>query len=147
MDGKLPVRYLGLPLVTKRLTSGNLSPLINQIRSRIETWTARYLSFASRLNLTSSVLWSIINFWMNVYRLPRECIKEIDKICSAFLWSGPELNTNKAKVSWEVVCKPKKEANDVCCLKLICRLISNSDSLWVRWSKMMLLKKKVVLVL
>lgn len=54
--GKLPVRYLGLPLVTKRLTSTDYQPLLEQVRKRIETWTARFLSFASRLNLISSVL-------------------------------------------------------------------------------------------
>ncbi|KAG7542496.1 Reverse transcriptase domain [Arabidopsis thaliana x Arabidopsis arenosa] len=149
--GCLPVRYLGLPLVTKRLTSTDYSPLLEHIRKKIGTWTARFLSYAGRLNLVSSVLWSICNFWLAAFRLPRECIKEIDKICSAFLWSGPDLNAHKAKVAWEAVCRPKKEgglglrsiheANDVCCLKLIWRLISHADSLWVTWIKTNLLKQ------
>ncbi|KAG7552575.1 F-box domain [Arabidopsis thaliana x Arabidopsis arenosa] len=37
------------------------------------------------------------------------CIKEIERICSAFLWSGPELNSKKAKVAWRDVCRPKDE--------------------------------------
>jgi len=150
--GKLPVRYLGLPLVTKRLTTSDYSPLIDQIRRRIGMWTSRYLSFAGRLSLINSVLWSITNFWMNAFRLPRECINEINRISSALLWSGPELNPKKAKVSWDEICKPKKEgglglqslreANEVSSLKLIWRLLSCQDSLWVKWTRMNLLKKE-----
>ncbi|KAG7592735.1 Reverse transcriptase domain [Arabidopsis thaliana x Arabidopsis arenosa] len=149
--GTLPVRYLGLPLVTKRLSSADYLPLIEQIKKKIGSWTARFLSYAGRLNLISSVLWSICNFWMGAFRLPRECIKDIDKLCSAFLWSGSEMKTSKAKVSWEDICRPKqegglglrslKEANAVSCLKLIWRLVSHSDSLWVRWTETNLLKQ------
>lgn len=37
--GKLPVRYLGLPLLTKRMTVSDFLPLKEKIRSRISTWT------------------------------------------------------------------------------------------------------------
>jgi len=150
--GTLPVRYLGLPLVNKRLSAADYLPLLEKIRQRIGSWTARFLSFAGRLNLISSVLWSICNFWMAAFRLPRGCIREVDKICSAFLWSGQEMKTTKAKVSWQEICKPKhegglglrslKEANDVCCLKLIWRIVSHGNSLWVKWIEENLLKQK-----
>ncbi|KAL9308099.1 putative RNA-directed DNA polymerase [Arabidopsis thaliana] len=150
--GQLPVRYLGLPLVTKRLTAEDYAPLLEQIRKRIASWTSRYLSYAGRLNLIQSILWSICNFWLGAFRLPRQCIREIDKICSAYLWSGLELSSKKAKISWEKVCKPKIEgglglrsltkANDVCCLKLVWRIISNSKSLWVQWVTTYLLRRK-----
>ncbi|KAL9280732.1 putative RNA-directed DNA polymerase [Arabidopsis thaliana] len=136
--GKLPVRYLGLPLVSKRLTASDCLPLIEQLRKKIEAWTSRFLSFDGRLNLISSTLWSICNFWMAAFRLPRACIREIDKLCSTFLWSA--------------ICKPKKEgglglrslkeANEVCCLKLIWRIVSHSNSLWVKWTETTLLKRQ-----
>lgn len=107
--GSLPVRYLGLPLLTKKMNSQDYRPLISRIRARISSWTARHLTFAGRLQLIGSVLYSIINFWMSAYRLPNACIDEINSICSAFLWSGPILSTHKAKVSWKDVCKPKDE--------------------------------------
>jgi len=148
--GHLPVRYLGLPLVTKRLTSTDYRSLLEQIKKKIGSWTARYLSYAGRLSLITSVLWSTCNFWLSAFRLPRGCIKEIEKLCSAFLWSGPDLNPHKAKLSWVDVCKPKqegglglrplKEINDVCCLKLIWRLVSHANSLWVQWIEKYLLK-------
>lgn len=85
------------------------SPLIARVRSRITSWTARRLSFAGRLQLIGSVIYSIKNFWMPAYRLPNKCIEEINSLCSAFLWSGPALSSHKAKVAWVDVCKPKDE--------------------------------------
>jgi len=150
--GSLPVRYLGLPLVTKRLSAADYSPLLEKIRKRIGTWTARFLSFVGRFNLISSVLWRLCNFWLAAFRLPRECIREINKLCSSFLWSGPDMNRKKAKVVWEVVCKPRqegglglrclKEANDVCCLKLIWKIVSHGNSLWGKWIEANLLKRR-----
>jgi len=150
--GQLPVRYLGLPLLTKRLTATDYAPLLEQLKRKIGSWTHRYLSNAGRLNLISSVLWSICNFWLFAFRLPRECIRDIDKLCSSFLWSGQDLNPRKAKVSWDDVCKPKKEgglglrslkeANDVCCLKVVWKIVSHGNSLWVKWIEKFLLKNE-----
>jgi len=151
--GEILVRYLGLPLVTKRLIASDYAPLIEQIKKRIRSWTSRFLSFAGRFNLISSVLWSISNFWLSAFRLPRDCIQQINKLCSAFLWSGPDLNPRKAKLSSDQVCKPKtewglglrnlKEINDVCCLKLVWRILSHGNSLWVKWIEMYLLKQEL----
>lgn len=70
-------------------------------------------------------------------------MKEIEKVCSTFLWSDPELNAKKAKLDWRDICKPQdegglairsiKEANQVSCLKLIWRIVSSQPSLWVKW--------------
>lgn len=72
-------------------------------------------------------------------------------MCSAFLWSGPDLKTTKAKVSWKEICLPKnegglglrplKETNKVLCLKLIWRIYSSRSSLWVKWIHCYLIRK------
>lgn len=89
--GSLPVRYLGLPLLTKRMTRADYESLLEKIRSRIMSSTARFLSYAGRLQLIGSVLASITNFWIASFRLPKACIQEIESLCAAFLWSGPKL--------------------------------------------------------
>lgn len=105
----LPVRYLGLPLMTKRISSSDYYPLIERIHHRITKWSVRFLSFARRLQLITSVLSVITHFWSATFRLPRKCLRDINQLCSDFLWSGPDLNSRKAKISWEQVCLPKKE--------------------------------------
>ena len=74
--GSLPVRYLGLPLLTKHMTVTDYLPLVEKIRKRISTWTGRFLSYAGRLQLINSVITSLTNFWMAAFRLPSSCIKE-----------------------------------------------------------------------
>lgn len=93
--------------------------------------------------LISSVISGITQFWCAAFRLPRSCLREIDKLCSGFLWSGSDLNPRKAKISWEEVYLPKKEgglglrpltkANKVYGIRLICKLFALNPSLWVNW--------------
>ena len=97
------------------------------------------------------MLVSIINFWSAVFRLPSQCIREIEQLCSAFLWSGPTLKTSGAKVAWVEVSKPTnegglgirslKEVNFVYGLKLIWRILVGG-SLWGKWVQTNLLKRK-----
>lgn len=126
--------------------------LIEKIRNRINHWTNRFLSLAGRYQLICSVILSMVNFWMSGFILPGACIKEINSICSAFVWSGPSLSTSKAKVSWEVITREKSEGglgfrslkklNQVCCLKLMWRLLSFQPSLWAQWIQSYLMKRK-----
>ncbi|XP_024011406.1 uncharacterized protein LOC112086667 [Eutrema salsugineum] len=149
-QGELPVRYLGLPLLTKKMKSLDYAPLIDKIRTRFNSWTARQLSFAGRLQLVSSVIASLVNFWMQAFRLPKGCLDKIDILSSAFLWSGPDLKPRKAKIAWSEVCKSKQDgglglknlavANDVCILKLFWRIVTTKQSLWVRWTEVNLMR-------
>ena len=150
-EGKLPVRYLGLPLMTKAMCKQDYVSLVEKIRSRISAWTCRFLSYAGRLQLINAVLMSIVNFWAGVFRLPSKCIKEIEQLCASFLWSGPVLKTSGAKVAWRDISKLKaegglgirslKEVNKVYGLKLIWRLMLGT-SLWSKWIQIYVLKKK-----
>lgn len=150
-EGTLPVRYLGLPLMTQSMRIQDYQPLLEKIRNRINTWTCRFLSYAGRLQLIKAVILSIVSFWAAVFRLPSCCIKEVDKICSAFLWFGPSLNSTGAKVAWRDICTDKsegglgirklKEVNMVYGLKLVWRMLSGI-SLWGKWVKGNLFKKK-----
>lgn len=44
--GRLPVQYLGVPLILGKLKDSDCNPLINKITSNIRSWTSRLLSFA-----------------------------------------------------------------------------------------------------
>ncbi|KAK1408131.1 hypothetical protein QVD17_39765 [Tagetes erecta] len=50
-EGKLPVRYLGVPLITKRVRYTDCSALIERMDKRISLWLNKFLSFAGRLQL------------------------------------------------------------------------------------------------
>ena len=141
--GTLPIRYLGMPLTTKTLSSHDYEPLIEKIRGKMLCWSNRFLSFAGRLQLIQSVITSMVNFWSSAFILPAGCYDTIESMCSAFLWSGSPTQTHKAKVSWEDLCFPKdegglgvrkfKDTARAFALKLIWRLFTKPTSLWVSW--------------
>ncbi|XP_013746591.1 uncharacterized protein LOC106449367 [Brassica napus] len=52
----------------------------------------------------------LTNFKFAEGELPvRKCIKEIEQMCPAFLWTGPLLKNTNAKVAWKEICKAKSE--------------------------------------
>lgn len=149
-EGPLPIRYLGMPLMTKSLTTSDYEPLIDKIRRRMLCWSTKALSYAGRLQLIKTVVASTVNFRSSVFILPARCLDTIESTCSNFLWSGSPNQSHKAKVSWEEVCYPTEEgglgirklrdSGTVFSLKLIWRLFTQSTSLWVSWTKHYLLK-------
>ncbi|GAV91954.1 zf-RVT domain-containing protein, partial [Cephalotus follicularis] len=104
-EGKLPVTYLGLPLITKRLTKTDCSPLVERISARTNAWVNKSLSFAGRLQLVKATLASMQTYWCNTFLLPIRTIKDCERILRTFLWGG----TGRGKVNWADVCKPQEE--------------------------------------
>lgn len=150
-EGTLPVRYLGVPLITKRLSAVDCDTFVAKIISRIESWLVNHLSFAGRLQLITSVLCSFHVFRSRVFILPKKVIKLIEQKLNRFLWSGKDSKAN-AKVAWEKVCVPKKEGglgikrlevwNQTCMLYHVWTLFARSGSLWVAWVEENLLKRE-----
>lgn len=68
---------MGLPLMTQAMRKQDYLLLLENIRSRINTWTSWFLSYTGRLQLIKSVLMSLVNFWEAVFRLPSKCKEEI----------------------------------------------------------------------
>lgn len=66
--GQLLVKYLGLPLLTKWMTSADYNLLLENIRQKIASWTIRDFSYAGRMQLLISVIRSIKNFWLSAFR-------------------------------------------------------------------------------
>ncbi|XP_013639204.1 PREDICTED: uncharacterized protein LOC106344352 [Brassica oleracea var. oleracea] len=56
----------------------------------------------------------------SAFQLPSGCIREIERICSAFLWSGTDLKSKRVKVIWRIL---------------------SAESLWVRWVQIYLIRK------
>lgn len=105
--GLFLVRYLGFLLLIKNMIVFDYFLLIEKIRKRISLWANRFFSYAGRLQLINSVIMSVINFWMVVFRFFSGCIKEIERICLSFLWFGIELNGRKVKIVWSDICRAK----------------------------------------
>jgi hypothetical protein len=107
VEGKLPVRYLGVPLITRRLSAADCEGLIDKFTSQIDSWCSKHLTFAGTLQLISSVLFSLQVFWSSIFILPKAILRLLEEKLNRFLWGGKDEKA-KAKVSWEKVCAPKE---------------------------------------
>ena len=138
----LPVRYLGLPLCSKKLTVRDCDPLLAQVRRKLNGWMTRHLSIAGRLQLISSTIPGILGFWTSAFCIPKKVLKMIQSLLSSFLWHG-NMDSTSAKVAWETLCFPKSEGglgirglsswNTVFGVKLIWMLYFRAGSIWVAW--------------
>ncbi|GJZ72789.1 RNA-directed DNA polymerase, eukaryota, reverse transcriptase zinc-binding domain protein [Tanacetum coccineum] len=143
--GILPMKYLGVPLLTKCLGVNDCKVLIEKVKTRIGDWENRCLSYAGRVQLISSVLASMQTYWASVYLIPKTVVKELDKIIKNFLWD---------KVSWKIVCRPKdqgglgikplNEWNEVLLMKNIWKIVVQAQTLWVQWVNRVKLKGRSV---
>ncbi|KAG7576912.1 hypothetical protein ISN45_Aa03g012390 [Arabidopsis thaliana x Arabidopsis arenosa] len=139
----LPIRYLGLPLCSRKLSVRDCDPLLSQIRKKLSSWTHKFLSLAGRLTLISTVISGIIGFWTSAFFLPKQVIRRINSLCSSFLWRGKVDTPSGAKVSWYNICFPKSEGGlglrhidswiETCALKLFWMLFFRAGSFWVAW--------------
>nr|GEX52460.1 hypothetical protein [Tanacetum cinerariifolium] len=140
-EEKLPVKYLGIPLISSRLLNKDCKILVEKVQNRIGDWKNKSLSFAGRLQLCQSVISSMHVYWASVLVIPVGIIHEIKQLMCGFLWCNGELKKGRAKVAWADICLPKREgvlglrSLEVFNLALMTthlwNIASNDQSLWL----------------
>ncbi|PWA66526.1 RNA-directed DNA polymerase, eukaryota, Reverse transcriptase zinc-binding domain protein [Artemisia annua] len=152
--GKMPVRYLGVPLVDKKIGVNDCKGMINKVRQKLNDWKNKSLSYAGRGQLIASVLSSMQVYWCSVFKLPKTVINDIEKLFKGFLWCNGELTRGKARVAWKEVCKPKDQGglglkpldqwNRTLLIKHLWNIATMKESLWVKWINTVKLKGRSV---
>ncbi|XP_075099072.1 uncharacterized protein LOC142175960 [Nicotiana tabacum] len=114
--GTFPIRYLGLPLLSKRWKKMERHQLTSKITEKIRTYSAKNLSYG--------------------------VLKEVDRKCREFLWGNNAEQKKVSLVAWEKICKPKAQGglnvkgcrnwNIATMTKLIWMLLEKADNLWVK---------------
>ncbi|KAL2224544.1 UNVERIFIED_CONTAM: hypothetical protein Sindi_3022100 [Sesamum indicum] len=142
-EGVLPMRYLGLPVISSLLTIADCHPLLQKIDKRIAGWEGTTISYAGRVQIIKSVLISLSLYWASAFIIPKKVINEIEKRLRAFLWKGTT-NSGYAKVAWKDIFRPKEEGglgfkdistlNRALMTKKQCDVIRcDRTSIWVEW--------------
>nr|GEW74643.1 hypothetical protein [Tanacetum cinerariifolium] len=78
--GKLPMKYLGVPLLSKKLGANDCKSLIKNVDERINNWRSKLLSYAGRVQLIANVLSIMQQYWALVYMLPMAVIHDLEKM-------------------------------------------------------------------
>ena len=122
-------------------------PLISKCERRLN-YISPFLSQASRLELTNSVLTTLPTYTMCTISLPKIVIKQIDNYRRHCLWRGAEANVKEvAKAAWPLVCISKEEGglgvlnlqthNEALLLKHLHKFFNKCNLPWVElvWDK------------
>ncbi|XP_020240823.1 uncharacterized protein LOC109819494 [Asparagus officinalis] len=128
-----------MPMISKRLSYLDCSPLISKVSEQLQNWQSRRtLSYAGRIQLIKTVILGIQIYWTSNYILPIKVLEKIDMLCSAFLW-GNKIHL----VSWSEVCKDKKSGglslfsakkwHYAAAIKLLWMIHTKKDLLWIKW--------------
>ncbi|GKC32155.1 RNA-directed DNA polymerase, eukaryota, reverse transcriptase zinc-binding domain protein [Tanacetum coccineum] len=151
-EGELPARYLGVPLVSRRLNKEDCRYLIERVQKRTSDWRNKCLSYAGRLQLIASILSSLQVYWASMFVLPIQVCESIDKLLKNFLWSAKNEYMGRNSVAWKDICLPKSQGglglkslhewNKALMTRHLWNVLSNKDYIWVRWVNLYWLKGK-----
>ncbi|KAL9677830.1 hypothetical protein QQ045_015666 [Rhodiola kirilowii] len=140
---ELPVRYLGVPLTSKSISSQDCSGISQRLTSRLNYWSNRFLSRAGKRVLIISVLQAIVFYWARICILPKKVLQSINSLCASFLWNGKAEGRGCHLISWNAVCLDKREGgigikdlevmNEALVLNQLWDLNRNSQSIWSCW--------------
>lgn len=145
VQGNLPIKYLRAPFSSKRTSIVQFQALLEKILGRIQSWTSRFISYARRVQVIKSVMFSIKIFWFQIFMMPEKVVQCTESICRKFLWSGGVDKSRKALIAWETLSWPKVAGGlnflDISRWnKAICKLLWSSsqkeDKMWTQWVHM-----------
>ena len=63
-EGELPMKYLGVPLISSRLKVVDCKGLVDRISAKVRHWTCRTLSFAGRVQLINSDIGHLYSYYL-----------------------------------------------------------------------------------
>ncbi|GKV33503.1 hypothetical protein SLEP1_g42009 [Rubroshorea leprosula] len=101
-------KYLGIPITPKKVSKKDCPFIMDKVKAKLAGWKANMFSLAGRATLTSSVLSTIPNYYMQAERITQ-----------------PKRNGG-------IGIKSAKEANQASMAKLQWRLAADKGNLWAR---------------
>ena len=126
-----------------RLLASQFPPLLQRLEAAFQSWMGKHLSYVGWLELFKSVIQGMVQFWLNIFPMPRSVIHQIICLCRNFLWTGSILRSKSALVAWHSVCLPKAEGglglpdmvgkNRSFLARQLWNIHCKTDSLWIQW--------------
>jgi hypothetical protein len=83
--------------------------MLNVIRGRLGSWGNKHISLGGRIVMINAVLSAIPVFFLSYMKMPLKVWREVVKIQRTFLWDGLSKRNRICWVSWDDICKPKKD--------------------------------------
>jgi hypothetical protein len=107
-QGTFPIKYLRLPLSSKKPNEEDFLPILIKVQSRLARRQNNQLSLAGRKVIINSVLNALPLHFMQAFLLPQWLIKHLERVKRAFFWKGRTNVREDNLVNWKAICLPKK---------------------------------------
>ncbi|XP_074288855.1 uncharacterized protein LOC141614002 [Silene latifolia] len=150
IEGKLPFKYLGVPIKPAKLSIKDCQPLIDKVFERIRQLGTKKLSYAGRLVLIKAVYRTLHSYWASIFIIPKAVLLKIEAICRNFLWHGGTEYARTPTVAWSKLCTNQKDGglglrdeyswNKAAVGKLVWWIQAHPSKLWVQWVHAVYLK-------
>ncbi|KAE8663066.1 hypothetical protein F3Y22_tig00113123pilonHSYRG00209 [Hibiscus syriacus] len=127
-------KYLGTPVIHKRLSSSDYEFILDRMRSKLNGWTTCISSMAGRLTFAKSVLAAIPIYFMQTTLLSTHICSEIDKIIRQFLWGSTTSGRKPSLLNWDTVRK--------LWIEVVLASITPEAIIWRSFSKLLMLWKQ-----
>jgi hypothetical protein len=83
--GTLPFKYLGIPILFRRLNNGEWKPVKDRFEQKLDSEIGKLLSYGDWPILINSVLTSLPMFRLSFFEIPKGVQKRLDYFRSVFL--------------------------------------------------------------
>lgn len=139
-------RYLGLPNILGRKKSVIFGYLKDKVNASIQRWNEKCVSRPAKEILIKTIAQTLPNYTMNVFLLPLELTRDMEKAMTKFFWNTSQKNNSKITwMAWERMSRHKhagglgfkclRDVNLSMLGKQCWRLITNPESLVARLYK------------
>jgi len=102
-------RYLGLPTFIGRSKKIVFQNVRDRIWKKLKGWKEKYLSRAGKEVLLKAVIHAIPMYAMQCFEMPATLCEEMERMCKNFWWGHSNEKPTLSMISWDSICKPKKE--------------------------------------
>lgn len=143
LNKEFPFTYLGCPIFYKRKQISYYQHMIQRIRSKIQAWKGKLLSFSGREILIKHVMQSTPIHCLSVLNPPTDVLNQIHKMMAQFFWSSCIGGRRRHWTKCSNLCLPEKEGGlgyrlmQDLSMALFCKLLWNFRTRpWI-WSEYM----------
>jgi hypothetical protein len=105
--GQLLLKYLGVLVHNKYMTTSELNYVAAKVEKRVPTWQSVGLSSGGNMILVESCLSSVPSYTMGMYTLHEEVHQKMDTARANFFWHGPNMKGKYHMAKWDLITTPK----------------------------------------
>ncbi|XP_020596374.1 uncharacterized protein LOC110036309 [Phalaenopsis equestris] len=102
---QLPIKYLGVLLITGRTKQTQFDEVLNKISNLLNRWTQTFLSNGGRITLLKSIITAFPAYILQMTTIKKSTQIRLERLFNKFMWSGQRQQMHWA--SWRKAAKPQ----------------------------------------